>query len=104
MAGRRRAKRVAQGLMLPAVCAGLIAYFGWHALYGEYGLLTIARFDERLAFRHSELMTLAAERERLEHRVALMRSDRLDGDMLDELARVSLGYSEPDEITIYFEQ
>jgi cell division protein FtsB len=91
-----------QGLMLPAACTGLVCYFGWHALYGDYGLLTIVRFEERISLRQAELQSIRADQERLQRRVALMRPGQLDADMLDELARVSLGYSRPDEITIIY--
>ncbi len=104
MAGRSKAKRVMQGLTVPAICVGLVGYFGWHALYGEYGMFGLVRIEERLSIRSAELATVAAERARLERRVALLRPENLDRDMLDEQARASLGYSDPDEITILIDR
>ena len=44
--------------------------------------------------------TLKAERAHWERRVALLRSDRIDPDMLDERARALLGYVDPRDLTL----
>ena len=45
-----------------------------------------------------------AEESRLERRVALLRRDNLDPDMLDERARVVLNFAAPGELVIFIEQ
>jgi cell division protein FtsB len=48
----------------------------------------------------SEVARVKAERERWERRVALLKADRIDPDMLDERARQLLNYLDPHEVTI----
>jgi cell division protein FtsB len=48
----------------------------------------------------SELTHLQAEHRRWEHRVSLLRSDRIDPDMLDERVRAMLDYVDPKEIVM----
>ena len=47
-----------------------------------------------------ELKGLKAERALWQRRVALLRSERLDPDMLDERARALLGLSDPRDLTL----
>ena len=60
--------------------------------------------DERAALhlleQQAELTRLKAERAVWERRVSLLRSDKIDPDMLDEQARALLGYVDPRDITL----
>lgn len=94
-------KRVAQGMIVPGFCIALISYFSWHAVYGEYGAFKLTRLEERLSIRTAELDLVKLERDKLERRVQLMQPGKVDPDMLDEQSRATLGYSQPDELTIY---
>jgi cell division protein FtsB len=73
----------------------LIFYFGYHALTGDRGLLHGAIREETLTSRSLELKSLRAEREDLEVRVRLLRDDNLSRDLLEERARVILGFADP---------
>ena len=101
MRRRMTVKRFAQGMIVPACCVALIGYFSWHAIYGEYGVFKLTRLDERLVIRTAELDDVKSDRDRLERRVQLMQPGRIDPDMLDEQSRATLGYAQPDELTIY---
>ena len=103
MRRRMTIKRFAQGMIVPTLCVALISYFAWHAVYSEYGAFKLTRLDERVAIRTAELQTVSTERERMERRVKLMQPGKVDPDMLDEQSRASLGYSRPDELTIYWD-
>lgn len=103
MRRRMTVKRFAQGMIVPVICVGLISYFSWHALYGEYGAFALTRLDERVTIRTAELESVESERARIERRVELMQPGKVDPDMLDEQSRASLGYSRPDELTIYWD-
>jgi cell division protein FtsB len=46
------------------------------------------------------LSRLKAERQVWEHRVTLLRSDRIDPDMLDERVRAMLDYVDPHDIAL----
>jgi cell division protein FtsB len=52
----------------------------------------------------AELDQLKAERALWERRVALLRSDNIDPDMLDERARAILGYVDPRDLTLFIRE
>ena len=101
MRRRMTVKRFAQGMIVPSCCIALIGYFSWHAVYGEYGAFKLTRLDERLAIRTAELDVVKSERQKLERRVQLMQPGHVDPDMLDEQSRATLGYAQPDVLTIF---
>ena len=56
--------------------------------------------DQQISDLASEVARVKAERERWERRVALLKADRIDPDMLDERARQLLNFLDPHEVTI----
>ncbi|MBY0383182.1 MAG: septum formation initiator family protein [Xanthobacteraceae bacterium] len=98
MVSRARLKAILTGIALYAIAAAFIAYFGVNAYTGKYGLNAQAELDQEIASLSAELANLKAERTRQEHRVSLLRSDRVDPDMLDEQARYQLGYAGPHDL------
>jgi cell division protein FtsB len=83
-----------------ALIAVLIAYFGFHALTGDRGLLTSGQRDETLASRTAELKQVRAERMDLEVRARLLRDSSLSADLLEERARSLLGFADPGDYVI----
>ncbi len=86
--------------LVPAAFVALLAYFAYHALEGANGLWALRDLDAEAARLSREAAVLHAERMRLEARVALLRPDNLDPDLLDEEARRTLGFVRPDEVVI----
>jgi len=95
---RRHAILTAFALYLFAVL--FIGYFAVNAFTGNHGLRAQADLDQQLATMQQELARLKAEHVTWERRVALLRSDRIDPDMLDERARALLGYVDPRDLTL----
>jgi cell division protein FtsB len=95
---RIRAFLVALGLY--ALAALFIGYFGVNAYTGNHGIRAKQNLDQRIADLTGELEATRAERERWERRVALLKSDRIDPDMLDERARQLLDYADPRDVTV----
>lgn len=95
---RRRAILTAIGLYLFA--ALFIGYFAVNAFTGRHGLRAQQDLDQQMASMQQELTALKAERTGLERRVALLRSDRIDPDMLDERARALIGYGDPRDLVL----
>ena len=98
MVTRSRLKSILTGLALYAVAAALIGYFGVNAYTGKYGLNARQELDQEIISLTSELARLKRERAEGEHRVSLLRSDRVDPDMLDERVRYQLDYANPHEL------
>ena len=78
----------------------LILYFGVQALTGERGLLSHGERAEMLERRQVELARLEDQRQELEIRVRYMRTDNLSRDLLEERARVVLGFARPEDYLI----
>jgi len=86
---------------LPTAClALLIVYFGVQALTGQRGLLTGADRDAMLERRTAQLQSLQEQRADLEVRALYLRTDNLSRDLLEERARVVLGFADPRDYVI----
>jgi len=98
MVSRNRLKSVLTGLALYAMAAAIVGYFGVNAYTGKYGLNARQELDQEIVALTSELERLKQERAEGERRVSLLRSDRVDPDMLDERARYQLDYANPHDL------
>ena len=98
MVSRARLKSILTGLALYTVAALMVGYFGVNAYTGKYGLNARQELDQEIVALTSELARLKRERAQGEQRVSLLRSDRVDPDMLDERARYQLDYANPRDL------
>jgi cell division protein FtsB len=97
---RPRIRAFLTALGLYVVAALFIGYFGVNVYTGKNGINARQELDQQIADLASEVEHVRAERERWERRVALLKADRIDPDMLDERARQLLNYLDPHEVTI----
>ncbi|WFP61008.1 septum formation initiator family protein [Mesorhizobium sp. WSM4904] len=97
---RQHKQRNTGRLIIPSLCVLFLAYFGFHAYHGEFGIYSKYRLQVQAAELQAQLDTVKARRVDLERRVQLMHEGTLEKDMLDEQARKALNLSQPDEITI----
>jgi cell division protein FtsB len=100
MVTRRRLRTVLTTLGLYVGAALLIGYFGVNAYTGNHGIRARQGLDAQLEQLASERDVLRQERQRWERRVALLKSQSIDPDMLDERARALLDYVDTREITL----
>jgi len=98
MVSRARLKSFLTGLALYTMAAALVGYFGVNAYTGRYGLNARLELDQEIVALTTELARLKRERADSEHRISLLRPDRLDPDMLDERARYQLDYANPHDL------
>jgi cell division protein FtsB len=98
MVSRARLKSFLTGLALYTMAAAIVGYFGINAYTGKYGLNARQELDQEIIALTSELVRLKQERAEGEKRVSLLRSDRVDPDMLDERARFQLDYANPHDL------
>ena len=91
MVSHPRLRSALTTLCLYALAALLIGYFGINAYTGNHGLKARQDLDQQIATLTAELDGIKAERDRWQRRVALLKADRIDPDMLDERARALLG-------------
>jgi len=97
---RPRIRAFLTALGLYAVAALFIGYFGVNAYTGKNGINARQGLDQQIADLAGEVERVKAERARWELRVALLKADRIDPDMLDERARQLLNYVDPRDLTI----
>jgi cell division protein FtsB len=100
MVTRRRLRSFFTALGLYAVAALFVGYFAVNAFSGNHGLRAKQQLDEQVAELTTDLRAAEADRTQWERRVLLLRSDRLDPDLLDERARAELQYIHPRDVTL----
>ena len=87
-------------LIVTCVCAALLGYFAWHGAKGPRGYA----FRDQLAAEAADLggKYAAIEKQRvlLESKVALLRPESIDPDLLDELARNQLEMAAPGDVVV----
>jgi len=94
-------KRRLRHVMGPLFGVAALAYFAYHTVEGERGVLAWLRLDKEILAAEMQLATVTTERQSLEHRVLLLRPDHLDPDMLEERARAMLNMGRADEMVIF---
>ena len=100
MVVRTRLREVLTALGLYAAAALIIGYFGVNAYTGAHGLRAKKDLVVHTHELSEELAQLRREHADWQRRVDLLRSDRLDPDMLDERARAMLGYVDPNDLVM----
>ena len=100
MVTRKRLRTILTALGLYVMAALLIGYFGVNAFSGNRGLKAKQDIDQQMAALSAELGRLKLERAQWQRRVALLKADNLDADMLDERARALLDYAHPNDVVL----
>ena len=102
MITRHRRKSPLSRLFVPVLAVMFLGYFGYHAFTGSYGLWSLDRLEGEAETLKAQVEALKAERARIERRVAFLKPDSLDADVIDTEARMSLNLLRPDEVVISF--
>lgn len=97
-------RRRALPVLGPAAGLCAIAYFAYHGINGDRGLIAWRALEQRVQTERAELARVQAERQLLEQRVQLLNPQSLDPDMLDEWARRTINYGLSGEIHILTNQ
>jgi cell division protein FtsB len=100
MVTRRRLRSFLNAMALYAVAALVIGYFGVNAYTGNHGLRAKQDLDLQITQLSVELSGLKAERAVWDRRIALLKPDSIDPDMLDERARALLDYVDPRDLVL----
>ena len=84
----------------PTACLAIIAYFAFHAVAGNTGLLQWREYRSEHATLMRQAAQVAAQRTALERQTALLDPRHVDPDLADELVRKNLGVVRPDEVVV----
>lgn len=85
------------------IIIGLILYFAYHILQGNRGIINLFKLSKEKKAIINEINLLDKERDYLEKRISMMRSDAIDLDLLDEQVKKNLGYMNRDEEAYTYE-
>jgi cell division protein FtsB len=94
-------RRRVRAAVVPAVCALVLGYFGYHLVEGDRGLAAWSNLVREVRAAELALDTVREERRRLEHRVSLLDQRHLDLDILEERTRAVLGLAHPDDVIVF---
>ena len=87
--------------VVTCVCLALLGYFGWHAYKGPRGFPYRDDLVVKVANLQDKFEGLQKERATLEGKVALLRPESIDPDLLDELARGDLDLAKPTDVVAF---
>ena len=88
------------GLIYLAMAFTLGAYFTFAAVQGDYGVFRRVQINAEIEALQEEKAALADELAQLTNLTKRLSDDYLDLDLLDERARMVLGYMRAEELVI----
>src|SRR4051794_38741288 len=96
----REMRRRARLLVGPVLAIALTGYFAYNLVEGDRGMLAWFRISQDLRAAQSKLTAIQAERAALDRKVANMRPEHVDPDLLDQEVRSRLDLAAPNEIIV----
>ncbi|MBT4880169.1 MAG: septum formation initiator family protein [Alphaproteobacteria bacterium] len=94
---KRRSRHIVAPLFAFIVCA----YFVYHFIQGDRGILAWHVLRQKLFESHQSLDETERKRKALDQKVSLLKRDQMSLDMLKERAYIMLNYGRPDEVVIH---
>jgi cell division protein FtsB len=88
-------------ILVPIIFAMMFGYFGYHLVNGDRGLLAMAHLQRETMIADQNLAEAETTRKIWERRVAALRNQSLDPDILDERARILLNFSRKEDIIVF---
>jgi cell division protein FtsB len=89
-------------ILVGTSCIVLLSYFIWQAELGPRGFHYQTKLQVQGLKMTADLDTLKQQRKLLEEKVAELRPDSIDPDLLDQMARQSLNFAAPEQYLVYF--
>jgi len=96
----RELRRRARFIVGPVLGIALTGYFAYHLVEGDRGLMAWLRLTREIRAENANLEAVRTQREALDQKVANLKPDHLDPDLLDERVRATLNLVAPDETVI----
>lgn len=87
--------------VMPVLTVTLLGYFGYHAIEGAHGFKAWVRLSGEKTVLQEKAAVAHERRAAMENKVALLKPDNLDPDLLSERVREVLGFAHQNEVVIY---
>lgn len=97
---RRSVTRFFATLVIPALSAAVVAYFGYYTIFGTRGLNALYDTRAQLSVQQEQLASIKSEHAKLAHRIKLLEPGSVDPDMVEEVAREQMLDSAPDQVAV----
>ena len=101
MVVRTRLRSILTPIVLYLALGAATGYLVWGASNGAHGLKAAEKDAAQAIVLQNQLAALREERARWERRVASLRPESVDRDLLDEEARIQLDRIGKDEVVIF---
>jgi cell division protein FtsB len=88
-------------LLVSLACLALLSSFAWYAYRGPRGYDYRGSLEVKIVELEEENQKLVGDKLALEKRVQLLRPERVDRDMLEELAHGDLKMAYPNELIVH---
>ena len=79
---------------------GLCCYFSYHLIQGQRSAVRFLSLDQTISRMQEESIILKDKRELLEQQVAMLRPNSINKDLLEERARLVLGFRKAGEMDV----
>jgi cell division protein FtsB len=96
----RALRRRAHLVVGPVVGIALTGYFAYHLVEGERGFNAWLHLNREIRTATTNLEAVRAQRAAMELKVANLRPEHVDPDLLDERIRATLNLVSPDDVVI----
>ncbi len=93
-------RRLLFSLMLVSIAGMVTSYFIWHAVHGQRGLKTGEEYEQKLTQLKFERDMLKMQRMQFERRLALIKGEKVDADILEDEVRKTLGRVHKNEVVV----
>ena len=78
-------------------------YFTWSAWHGERGIMARMHYEQQIDERQKTIADLKSDRHAWENRVAMLQSEHIDKDLLEERARIVMNAAHPNDVIVQFD-
>lgn len=96
----RELKVRARQIAGPVIGMTVVVYFAYHAVQGDRGLLAFGKLRGEVETLQARVLDVRDDRFQLQQMVQMLRPETLDPDLLEERARLLLGYGNTDELVV----
>lgn len=93
-------RRLLYSLALVSIAGMATSFFYWHAVHGQRGLKAGEEYEQKLTQLKFERDMLKLQRLQLEHRLALIKGEKVDADILEDEVRKTLGRVHKNEVVV----